>query len=182
MQRAPAARLSRRRFVLAAAPLLALPTFAQSPADARVKSKLVLNMARFAQWPATAFATAADPLLVCVMQRNDLLAEAFAELGGQTAAGHPIRVLADPGKDLKACHVLFVHESAERIADAALAALESAPVLTIGDGEGFAGRGGMVALVNVNDTIRFDVNLKALRAAQLGMSSQVLKLARRVRE
>jgi hypothetical protein len=36
--------------------------------------------------------------------------------------------------------------------------------------------------VAVNDAIRFDVNLAALRAARLTLSSQVLRLARRVRE
>ena len=48
--------------------------------------------------------------------------------------------------------------------------------------EWIASHGGMVELVNVNDALRFDVNLKALRGAHLGLSSQVLKLARQVRE
>ena len=56
------------------------------------------------------------------------------------------------------------------------------PLLTISDTEGFAARGGMVELVDDNDSIRLDVNLRALRASQLGLSSQVLKLARQVRE
>ena len=168
--------------MLTAGTLTALSALAQAPADARVKAKLTITMARFAQWPATAFATPDDALLVCVANRTDTLSDAFAELEGQTTAGRSVRVVSNPGKDIKACHVLFVHESAERVAAATLSALANTPVLTIGDGEGFAARGGMVELVNVNDTIRFDINLKALRAAQIGMSSQVLKLARQVRE
>jgi hypothetical protein len=184
MRRAPAAQLKRRQFVLAMGTLPALSALAQAPADARVKAKLTLTMARFTQWPATAFAAPGDALLLCVAQRTDMLSDAFAELEGQTTAGRPVRVVSIQGKDFKACHVLFVHESAERAAAASLSALAlaNAPVLTIGDGEGFAARGGMVELVNVNDSIRFDINLKALRAAQIGMSSQVLKLARQVRE
>ena len=56
------------------------------------------------------------------------------------------------------------------------------PVLTLGTVDGFIARGGMVEIVNGDDSLRFDVNLKTLRAAQLGVSSQVLRLARQVRE
>ena len=40
----------------------------------------------------------------------------------------------------------------------------------------------MVEFVPVNDSIRFDINMAAVRQAQLTISSQVLKLARQVRE
>ena len=69
----------------------------------------------------------------------------------------------------------------ERQSGALLAEVANLPVLTIGDGEAFSQRG-IVGLVNVNDAIRFDINLSRMRAAQLNISSQVLKLARRVHE
>jgi hypothetical protein len=40
----------------------------------------------------------------------------------------------------------------------------------------------MIEVVNVNDALRFDVNLAALRAAGLALNSQALKLARQVFE
>jgi hypothetical protein len=40
----------------------------------------------------------------------------------------------------------------------------------------------MVELVAVDDAIRFDIHMGALRRARLSLSSQVLKLARQVRE
>lgn len=173
---------SRRTFIAAALLWQAGRAQAQSPNDARVKARLALSLARFTQWPATSFAAATDPLWLCSLHLNELMAEAFAELGGQTAASRLVKVSNNPEKVPAVCHVLFVHESAGSAITAALAAVAASPVLTIGDSEGFAARGGMVELVNVNDAIRLDVNLKALRAAQLGLSSQVLKLARQVRE
>jgi hypothetical protein len=154
---------------------------AQAPADARVKARLTLTLARFTQWPASSFATATEPLVICVLHRNPTLGEAFAELSGQTVSGHPVRVVVNPDKGLAICQVLFVHESAERAGSGAAGEV-ALPMLTIGDAEGFSTRGGMVELVNVNDATRLDVNLRALRAAQLGLSSQVLKLARNIRE
>jgi hypothetical protein len=172
-----------RRFILSAA-LVVLGTSAraQSPADARVKARLALTLARFTQWPAAAFAAPSDPVVMCLMHRDGTLADAFAELANQTVAGRPVRVVGNSEKGMAGCHVVFVHGSVERAAAGAIAAAAALPLLTIGDGEGFAARGGMVELVNDNDSMRLDVNLKALRASQLGLSSQVLKLARQVRE
>lgn len=173
-----------RRFLLATALfVLGAAARAQSPADARVKARLALTLARFTQWPAAAFAAPNDPVVMCLMHRDATLAEAFAELTGQTVAGRPVRVVGAAEKAVAGCHVLFVHGSVDRAAAGAIAAAAaSTPLLTISDSEGFAARGGMVELVNDNDSIRLDVNLKALRASQLGLSSQVLKLARQVRE
>lgn len=179
-------RCSRRSFVSACVLLPAMlaltPARAQSPSDARVKARLALTLSRFTQWPASAFATPSEPLAICVLHRSEPLFEAFGELTGQMAGGRAVRVSSNPDKIAGACHVLFIHESADRASNAVLLAAAAQPLLTIGDSEGFAARGGMVELVNVNDTLRLDVNLKALRAAQLALSSQVLKLARQVRE
>ena len=179
-------RFSRRSFVAACvllpATLAWTPARAQSPNDARLKARLALTLSRFTQWPASAFASPSEPLAICVLHRSEPLFEAFGELTGQSAGGRVVRVGSNPDKIAGACHVLFIHESADRASHAVLLAAAAQPLLTIGDSEGFAARGGMVELVNVNDTLRLDVNLKALRAAQLGLSSQVLKLARQVRE
>lgn len=175
----------RRRTLLAwsAALPLAAPLRAQTLAEARLKARLALTLARYTQWPAAPAASApADPLVLCLVQRSEAIAMAFGELAGQTAAGRPVRVLTTPPPAAAGCHVLFVQEGTERGAAGLLAAAGNAAVLTVGDGDGFAARGGMVELVNVNDALRLDVNLRALRAAQLELSSRVLQLARQVRE
>ncbi len=173
---------TRRQLVAAALLWRAGHAAAQTPGDARVKARLTLSLARFTQWSAAAFPTSADALTLCVMHGSETLAAAFGDLAGQTAAGHPVRVVLNPDKLPGGCNVLFVHETADRAGTAVLAAIAALPILTVGDAEGFAARGGMVELVNVSDAIKLDVNMRALRAAQLGLSSQVLKLARQVRE
>jgi hypothetical protein len=173
-----------RRLLLSAPWLICLGRAqAQAPSDARVKARLALALARFTQWPATAFAGPTEPLVVCVLSRSEVVAEAFAELSNQTALGRPIKVVQSAERPYTGCHVVFVHESAERNAAMTVTAtLAAAAVLTISDAEGFAARGGMVELVNVNDALRLDINLKSVRAASLALSSQVLRLARQVRE
>jgi hypothetical protein len=169
--------------VVAAAFLLAMlaaPLPARSQADlnaeAMLKAKLTISLTRFAQWPAGAGAAG---LRLCVAQRDMAVAHAFAEGDGQVVNGRRIQVIQAP--PWSACHVLFVHASADRVGDLIRAA-STAPVLIVGDADGTLAHGGMVEFVSVNDSIRFDVNMPAVRRAQLSLSSHVLKLARQVRE
>lgn len=148
---------------------------AQAQDEAALKVKITLSLTRFAQWPGTP----ADTLRICLAQRDAAIARAFAEADGQTVNGRRIQVAPVP--PVVGCNVLYVHASAERTTDLFRAAAGSA-TLIIGDADGTLAQGGMVELVAVNDLLRFDVNMAAIRHAQLGLSSQVLKLARQVRE
>jgi hypothetical protein len=86
------------------------------------------------------------------------------------------------GSSTPGCRLVFFGAANERGLSAALATVAGQPVLTLGDLDGFAARGGMVGLAVVDDALRFDVNLRAMRAAGMGLAAPVLKLARRVIE
>ena len=103
-----------------------------------------------------------------------------AELGDDLVVGGE-ELLAQRIAFFPRARVLFLHGSTTAPA-AALADAARSGVLTVGDPEGFLATGGMVELVAVNDAIRFDVHLGALKAAGLTLSSQALRLARRVGE
>jgi hypothetical protein len=115
-----------------------------------------------------------------VLHQSPALGTAFAALAGERVAGHPVVVVSNP-QTQSACELLFVDASAAHGSSAAIAAVAGVPTLTLGAVDGFVSQGGMVELANVNDSLRFDINLKALRAARLGLSSQVMGLARQIR-
>lgn len=165
--------------VAVAAALLALlcwPVPASAQAEAALMAKLTLSLTRFVRWPGGA---SGDPLRVCLAQRDPAIAQAFAEADGQVVNGRRVQVVKVP--PMAGCNVLFVHASAERVPDLIRVAA-GGPVLIVGDADGTLNLGGMVEFVPVNDSIRFDTNMAAFRQAQLTVSSQVLKLARQVRE
>jgi hypothetical protein len=64
-----------------------------------------------------------------------------------------------------------------RVLDAAAAA----GVLTIGEGESFTTRGGMIGLLVQDRKVRFDVDTSAAQTAGLRVSSKLLALTRSVR-
>jgi hypothetical protein len=53
-------------------------------------------------------------------------------------------------------------------------------LLTIGDGEDFARRGGVIALVRQDSRFQFDINLAAAERAGLRVDATLLGLARQV--
>jgi hypothetical protein len=161
------------------------PTQAQSThGDAAAKAKFTVMLSRFVQWPAGALPAEGAPLRVCVIHNSPSVAAAFARHGGESAGGRVVTIVPNPGAVGAAapCHVVFVDASAGRQAADAVVRAAGTPALLVGALDGFALQGGMVELVNVNDTLRFDVNVGALRHAHLGLSSQVLKLARQLHD
>jgi hypothetical protein len=146
----------------------------QAPADAAVKAKLSMAVARFAELPD---APAAGTLRFCVVSRTDVLLRAFAGLSGQRIGGRSVEIVVIDPVD---CDVLFISEGVPEWRSVVRAA--GGRALTIGDMAGFMGGGGMIELVLENDAMRFDVNLEAVRQHRIRQPGQVLKLARRVRE
>lgn len=166
--------------LLLAAGLAAGPVHAQAPSnEAEAMVRFTLTLARFVQWPAEA-AVAGAPMRLCVLHNSPAVEAAFASRRGTPVTGRALEVLSGAAVKGVACDLLFIDASAGTAGLEALAV--AAPVLTIGSADGFLSRCGMVELVNVNDALRFDVNLKPLRSARLGLSAQALKLARHVRE
>ena len=60
-----------------------------------------------------------------------------------------------------------------------LAALRGTSTLTVGEGTDFLRRGGMIAFVIVDQTVRFLIDDRAARGSGLRISSRVLALAAR---
>jgi len=179
MARFPARRVVRQLCLSLAMPCLASHAMAQARLDIDVKARITLGLVRFVQWSGP---SATEPVLrLCVWQRAAGVVEAFRTHETQPLNGRRLAVEERAPGAFGGCRVLFVHGSTAAPA-AALADAARAGVLTVGDPEGFLATGGMVELVAVNDAIRFDVHLGTLKAAGLTLSSQALRLARRINE
>jgi hypothetical protein len=72
--------------------------------------------------------------------------------------------------------------TAERSEQAAgfISVVAGKSILTIGETEGFALRGGVIGFYNDGSKIRFEINLKAAKSANLRISSRLLQLAQLV--
>jgi YfiR/HmsC-like len=65
---------------------------------------------------------------------------------------------------------------------AILGEVRGAPVLTVGDGDTFPRRGGIVGLIIEDGRMRFAINPDAAQRSGVRLSSKLLSLARLVRD
>ena len=82
---------------------------------------------------------------------------------------------------LAGVHAAFVTESDPRRVRHLLGTASGAGVLSIGEGAAFASHGGVIALLLVNQRVRFDIDIDAATAARLRVSSKLLALGHVVR-
>ena len=83
--------------------------------------------------------------------------------------------------DLEACEILFISTSEMKQLPQILERLQGAAVLTVGEADRFARRGGMIGFVLEDDRVRLEVNRAAADKAGLQISSKLLAVARVVK-
>lgn len=163
--------------LVAAAPALAAPTLA-APTEYDVKAAFLFNFSQFVDWPDMAFADAQSPLVIGVLG-TDPFGNALDEIvRGETVKGRPLEVrrFRSVG-EMDTCHILFIDRSEQRRFAEILAGLKGRSILTVGDFEDFAESGGVIRFVSAGNKIRLRINLDAARAANLTISSKLLRPA-----
>lgn len=156
--------------------------FAQaSTIEYSVKATYLYKFASFVEWPTGTFASAADPLVVCVAGVDpvgDLMDEAAK---GQTAGGRAIVVvhLSAPTRESR-CHILYVASQGSPAA-AALDKVRGTPVLTVTDTAREPRAPGIINFVVQDNRVRFEIDQNAAAENHLAISSKLLNLAISVR-
>jgi len=142
-----------------------------------VKAALLLNFARFTEWPPEAFSNAQDPILLC-FTGNDTVKNSFAHIKGRPVGERKLGLRQlGRGKKLSGCHMLFISGSNRRQLRQIFSKTRNKPVLTVGEMSGFAASGGNINLVKKGGRVQIIVNIRTASHAGLTISSRLLKLA-----
>jgi hypothetical protein len=153
------------------------------PGEYEVKAAFLYNFAKFVEWPAEAFDDADAPLTIGVLGEDPFGDTLEQTVKGKTANGRKLAIRRfHKVRDLQPCHILFISSSEKRHLSEILDRLKGSSVLTVGEVEGFAKRGGVINFFVEDNRIRFEVNVDAAKRAKLKMSSKLLRLARIVRD
>jgi len=153
---------------------------AQPSLEYNVKAALLLNFARFIEWPDGAFADTRSPIHVCVAGENRFGDALDDVLHGETVGSRTFatRVVTGP-RDSAGCHLLFVAAGTESRA-AAIIGQRGSFAVTVGESRRFEDMGGAVTFVLDSGRVRFNVNLRPLEQRQVRVSARMLQLASRV--
>jgi hypothetical protein len=131
------------------------------------------------EWPADAFRDSADTFYIAIIGKG-ATAEATERLLASKQVGYRAVVIkhAQWDESLVGMHAVFVTERDAKKLRRILDGAATLAVLTIGEGQEFAERGGMIGLLIENRKVRFDIDTGVAEAAGLRVSSKLLALTR----
>jgi hypothetical protein len=148
----------------------------------RLKAAFVYRFPQFVEWPEP-WLDGVESITICVLRPNPfgtLLRELIA---GETLNGRPLAIRdIDRPSAVTGCHVVFVPGANNANGKAVLEAVGHHPILTVGESSGFLDQGGIISLQVIDRRVRFEVSPTAAERSGLRLSSQLLRLAARVRE
>lgn len=170
------------RAVFASAVLLwacpPLTAQAEPVPEYQVKAVFLFNFAQFVEWPAPAFSDARAPLVIGVLGDDPLGAFLEETVRGERLGERALVVRRYRRvEDVTTCHILFISRSERALIDEIRARLEHRPILIVSDIRHFAEQGGMIGFITDKNRVRFAINLEATQAANLTVSSKLLRVA-----
>jgi YfiR/HmsC-like len=171
--------LSLRRFALCALLAIVLgggATAQTAPTpEYQLKAVFLFNFAQFVEWPRDAFASPDTPLSICVLGKDPFGSNLDEAVRGESAGGRRLVVERHAGAaSVGSCHILFVPAAQSGEIDGLAARVKDNRTLLVTDGPQ---NGAMIGFVKERNRIRLRVNLSAVNAAQLTISSKLLRIA-----
>jgi hypothetical protein len=154
------------------------PPSPPSPTEYEVKAAFLYNFTRFVEWPPEALRDPGAPFVIAIVGHDPFGAVIDETVAGKTAGGRPIEVRRVPRvEEARDAQIVFVSSSERSNLAAILKALDRPGILTVGDTDGFAMRGGAINFTLQARKVRFEINPIVAEQAGLKVSSQLLKLA-----
>ena len=191
MQRDTCARLRRRAFtrLLASASLLVLAAVL-SPAQAqggganwerKVKATFLYKFLGYTEFPPSAFADAAAPLVIGVVGADELAGELGRIVSGRTlqARSLVVKVLRE-AEASSGVHLLFIGGAEIGRVPAWLRLAQPACVLVVTEMDQGLQHGSVINFLVVEEQVRFDVSLNAAERNGVKLSSRLLTVANHV--
>jgi len=152
----------------------------ESASEYDVKAAFLYNFTKFMEWPATAFHDDRGAMRLCVLG-DDPFGSSLREIAEGEVAGRPLTVWrVSSMRDPAGCQILFVSRSEKGRLTQILRSVRDAPVLTVGDTQGFLEQGGIVNFVREGSKVRFEISQESAERAGIKISSRLLRLAVRV--
>jgi len=169
-----------RRLLAVATLLLGVRLEAQTPmSESEVKAMFVYNFLKFVEWPSDTSLRAGDPFVVLIIGEGATADATERFLESKTIGERPLvvrRIRWD--QSLAGGRAAFIVERDAKKLHRILDGAATAGVLTIGEGDSFTTRGGVIGLLVEDRKVRFDVDTSAAQKAGLRVSSKLLALTR----
>lgn len=162
----------------------ALPCFAAASealyGEYRLKAAFLYRISQFVEWPAAEAGAAETAFTVCVLG-SDPFGDSLRELSTRSHGGRPIALqYPQSAREARACQIVYLDAAPRKAVAELTASLADLPVLTVSGGAQFVDQGGGVGFVVEGGKLRMEINLDALRRANLKPSAKLIEVAVRL--
>jgi hypothetical protein len=148
----------------------------------KVKAGYLFNFARYIEWPTNAFPAADSPFIIAVLDGTEAGPVIEQVLGGKSVNGHPVQVKSVSADSLpKNAHILLVTRAAGKTPEEIREALGTVPILLVGETDQFAERGGAIAFVRAEESVRLTLCLEHAVENNLKVSARLSNVAKSVK-
>ncbi len=144
----------------------------------QLKAVFLFNFTQFVDWPASSFATEQSPLVIGILGENPFGSYLEETVSDEKVKGHSVVVhYFKNTEEIKICHILFINLAETKKREQAAETLKGRNVLTVSDAIDFLKQGGMIRFFTRDNKIKLQINPEASKAANLVLSSKLLRLA-----
>jgi hypothetical protein len=162
--------------LLAGQPLGAAPA-AEAP-EYKIKAVFLFYFTQFVEWPPEAFPDVKTSFVIGILGDDPFGSDLEDAVRGEKVNDHPILVRHfGRVEDVDVCHILFVSRSKSDELRHVLTGLKARSILTVSDIDGFGRLGGMIRFLTDQNKVRLRINLSAVKAAGMQISSKLLRRA-----
>ena len=166
------------RFALAGLCGIAGNARAQSYAEYDVKAAFLFNFAQFVKWPSSSFADSAAPLTIGILGADPFGGVLEKTIGGESIGKRKLVIKRSRRVDeLADCQIIFISRSEEAKLGSILGSLRGTSALTVSDIAGFCRQGGIIGFTIRGGKVRFKVEDRTARGANLHIDSRLLNLS-----
>jgi hypothetical protein len=155
----------------------------QPPLEAAVKAAYIYRFLEYVAWPAQAFRTPDEAIVIGATQNDEVTAELSRIVADRLVHGRRLSVVVvkQIERDLPV-HVLYVPASDAARLPRAVELARQRPLLLITDLDDGLEKGATINFVQSEGRIKFEVSLEAAARAGLTISSRLLAVATRVKK
>jgi len=141
----------------------------------QIKAGFLLNLAQFVSWPSQ---SSDAPFVIGILGDDPFGSYLDETVRGQKVNNRPLSVQRFRRRvDSRPCTILFISQSERDRVGQILFNFKGRAVLTVSDIENFTDLGGMIQFFTENNNIRMRINVDAVKASNLKVSSKLLRMA-----
>ena len=168
----------RNRPIIAFCLIAAIAHTQNQMSEYAVKAAYLFNFGKFVRFAPSDEESNRQTFDICLVGDDPLGPRLETLTANERLDGKPVHVTRlKSAAEARSCAIAYISAGESARLGADLDSFRGQPVLTVSDTPNFLQQGGMIQFINVGNHVRFNVNLDAVRNAQLSLGSELLKVA-----